>query len=243
MKKNSERRGFTLIELMISIVIFVIFLGIVSQSYISIVRAQRRANEIRKMYSDVRIALDYISEEVRLSSIDYACYEGTGTNCEGVIQGTLFGGSTDHLALVRQGGTEKTFVKLDDEGHLVVKRLIRQEGEYVPAPGYETGYVSLTGDNVVFDHLSFSIFPDLNPYSNENIPGTDTPIYADNGTQFQPKVGVYMSASSPEGSAIEFDFDFQTTISSRVYSRATGKNGGTIGWLKDKEAHCLWHSL
>lgn len=219
--KNKERSGFTLIELMISIVIFVIFLAIVSQSYFSIVRAQRRANEVRKMYSDVRIAMDYIAEEVRLSSIDYACYEGVGTVCEGVIQGTLFGGSTEHLALIRQGGTEKTFLKLDEDGRLVVKRLVRQEGEFVPAPGYETGYVSLTGDNVVFDQLNFAIFPDVNPYSNENVPGTDVPIYADNGTQFQPKVGVYMSASSPEESPIEFDFDFQTTISSRVYSRST----------------------
>lgn len=45
---NREREGFTLIELMISIVIFVLFLGIVSQSYISIVRTQREANEVRR---------------------------------------------------------------------------------------------------------------------------------------------------------------------------------------------------
>lgn len=218
--KDSERQGFTLIELLISIVIFMIFLGIVSQSYISIVRAQRQANEVRKMYSDVRIAMDFIAEEVRLSSLDYPCYQGTGTNCEGVVQGTLFAGSTDHLALIRQGGTEKTFVRLDDEGRLVVKKLRREGDDFVPMPGYETGYVSLTSNSIVFDHLSFSIFPDVNPYSNENIPGTDVPIYADNGTQFQPKVGVFMSVMNPEGSSVAFDFDFQTTVSSRVYSRA-----------------------
>lgn len=220
-KIRAEREGFTLIELMISIVIFMIFLGMVSQSYISIVRTQRQANEVRKMYSDVRLVMDFLSEEIRLSSIDYDCYAGKGTSCEGVIAGTFFDGRTEHLALIRQGGGQKTFVKLDDEGRLVVKKLLREGNEYIPAPGYETNYRPLTSDRVTIDALSFAIFPDVNPYSNEILEGTNIPIYADNGTQFQPKVTTFMSVSNAEGVDIPFDFDFQTTVSSRVYSRAT----------------------
>lgn len=218
---NREREGFTLIELMISIVIFVLFLGIVSQSYISIVRTQREANEVRKMYSDVRLVMDFLSEEIRLSSIDYDCYAGKGTNCEGVIAGTFFNGQTEHLALIRQGGGQKTFVKLDDDGRLVVKKLLRDGDEYIPAPGYETDYRPLTSDRVRFEHLSFAIFPDVNPYSNEVLPGSNVPIYADNGTQFQPKVTTFMTVKNSDEVSTSFDFDFQTTVSSRVYSRAT----------------------
>lgn len=218
---RNEREGFTLIELMISIVIFVLFLGIVSQSYISIVRTQRSANEVRKMYSDVRAVMDFVSEEIRLSSIDYDCYAGKGIDCEGVIAGTFFDGRTEHLALIRQGGAQKTFIKLDADGHLVVKKLVRQDGEYLPVPGYETDYRMLTSDRVVFDHLSFAIFPDVNPYSNEILQGSEIPIYADNGTQFQPKVSIFMTVRNSDEVNTPFDFDFQTTVSSRVYSRAT----------------------
>lgn len=215
---RNKREGFTLIELMISIFIFVIFLGIVSQSYISIVRTQRSANEVRKMYSDVRTVMDFLSEEIRLSSIDYDCYVGNVSEyCEGVDAGTLFDGGTDHLALVRQGGTQKTFIKLD-QGSLVVKKLARKGTEYVPIPGYET-YRPITSDRVVFDYLNFAIFPDVNPYSNDILRETGEPVYANNGTQFQPKVSIFMTISNADEVNVPFDFDFQTTVSSRVYSR------------------------
>lgn len=218
---RNEREGFTLVELLISIVIFMIFLGIVSQSYISIVRAQRQANEVRKMYSDVRLVMDFIAEEVRLSSIDYDCYAGKGSDCEDLLGGSLFAGRTDHLVLIRQGGTAKTFIKLDQEGHIVVKKLVKREGQFVEAPGYETSYRPLTSDRIVFEDLTFAIFPDVNPYSNDTLPGSGKPIYADNGTQFQPKVTVLMRVVNDEDVNTPFAFDFQTTISSRVYSRAT----------------------
>lgn len=219
---RKERRGFTLIELLISIVIFMVFLGIVSQSYVSIVRAQRQANEVRKMYSDVRAVLDFIAEEVRLSAIDYDCYHFDAAEAdlsplycpEPEIIGTLSQANTQnsHLALIKKGGNEKTVMKLVDGQLMLQKHARNQAGSWGPAPGYEE-YRFLTSDRITFEHLSFAIYPDVNPYSG------DIEIYRDNGTQFQPKVTVFMSVRNADNIQTDFDYQFQTTISSRVYSR------------------------
>ena len=217
---RNEREGFTLIELLISIVIFMLFLGIVSQSYISIVRAQREANEVRKMYSDVRVVMDFIAEEIRLGGIDYDCYyfdvaDLVTPYCpELEIVGSLSQANTQnsHLALAKQGGREKTVMKLEDGQLMVQKHAKNKDGDWSASPGYET-YRPLTSDRIEIDALSFAIFPDVNPYSD------DSDIYRDNGTQFQPKVTIFMSVKNAEEVTSEFDFDFQTSVSSRVYSR------------------------
>ena len=210
-------------ELLVSMMIFMIFLGIVGQAYISIVRAQRDANEVRKMYSDVRSVTSLMGEEIRLGSIDYDCYHLDVSALvqpfcpETEIAGSLNQNNTENsfLALVGEGGKEKIIFKLED-GRVWVRKFGRTpEGSYAPAAGYSDGYQALTSEKILIDHLSFAIFPDVNPYSN------DADVYSDNGTQFQPKVTIFMSTKKSVGVGSDFDFDFQTTISSRVYSRSS----------------------
>lgn len=220
-KNRNSRDGFTLIELLIGIVIFVMFLGVVSSSYISIVRSQRHANEVRRMYSDVRNFMDYFAEEVRLSAVDYGCYElnnnfiqfvSDADYCSTVNAGSMFEGKTDHLALIKKGGREKVFMKVDDNRLKVLKYIKTESGGWAPVPGYED-YKDFFSDGLEVKNLTFAIFPDVNPYSD------DVEIYTDNGTQFQPKVTMFLSVQNSEDVQTVFDYDFQTTISSRVYSR------------------------
>lgn len=67
MIKNSAKKGFTLIEMLIAMVIFVIFTGLLLNSYMSVVKAIRGANEYRVMYSDARHVFDVITEVARES--------------------------------------------------------------------------------------------------------------------------------------------------------------------------------
>lgn len=58
-------------ELLVAIGIFAIFLGVATSSYISIVRGQSDTNERRKMISDVRTLMDYMTDELRNGTVDY----------------------------------------------------------------------------------------------------------------------------------------------------------------------------
>lgn len=225
-KIRTFRSGFTLMELLVSIVIFMSFLGIVSQSYLGIVTAQRQANEVRKMYSDVRGFMDFLAEEIRLSAIDYDCYatgtlsQGFQTDCpEPSAQSSIYDGRTHILSLAKKNGLEKTVVKVDPDpdnlDRFIVKviKKIKDGSTWANAPGYD-GYVQVLSDSVNVKNLNFAIFPDVNPYSD------DYEIFTNNTTQFQPKVTVFLSIENPDKARSEFSYDFQTTISSRVYSRS-----------------------
>lgn len=231
--RGGLRRGFTLIELLVSIVIFMIFLGIVSTSYVSIVRAQKDANEVRKMYSDVRTFVDLLDEEARLGSVDYGFYDGTdsmapkdfcfsGTGAPGLSSS----GKSPFLPLIRKDGLEFTLFCYDKDAQTVwMKKYQKAAGDVWKE---EDGYSSLSGvsyaerqgfqrvlsDSVKAKSLSFAIFPNVNPYSD------DSAVYANNSTQFQPKVTLLMSIVNGTKFAKNFDMHFQTTLSSRVYSRA-----------------------
>lgn len=225
-------------ELLVSIVIFMSFLGIVSQSYLNIVTTQRSANEVRKMYSEVRGFMDFLSEEIRLSAIDYDCYavdtlmnsniggfnpsinKSFATDCpELSANGSIYDGRTSILSLAKKNGLEKTVVKVEtdpennDRSIVSVIKKIKGGGGWVNAPGYD-GYVRVLSENVNVKNLSFAVFPDVNPYS------ADYAIFTDNTTQFQPKVTVFLSIENVDKAGSEFSYDFQTTISSRVYSRS-----------------------
>ncbi|MCC7197556.1 type II secretion system protein [Candidatus Peregrinibacteria bacterium] len=234
-KVRMFRSGFTLIELLVSLVIFVIFLGIVSTSYVSIVKAQRQANETRKMYSEVRSAVELLAEDVRLGTIDYDYYEAksdlANENCqEGALSASISAGRTTILALVHKDSLERSFFCYDQTSETLWYKKFKRDpsgSTWIPAEGFagttETGastqetngYRALNSDLVKIHSMSFAIFPDRNPYSD------DPDIYLKNGTQFQPKVSVFMSAVNGTRAGTEFTMDFQTTLSSRVYSRAS----------------------
>jgi prepilin-type N-terminal cleavage/methylation domain-containing protein len=220
-KKYNKRKGFTLIELLISIVIFVFFLGLVSTSYISIVRTQKEANEVRKIYSELRTFVEILAEEIRLSAVDYDCYESSPSftdeayYCADVIP-PLTEGRSNYLALVRKGGKEKTVFKFEDNKVFMTKAY-KQNNVWSVAPGYDalvgqSNYQQILSDNLDITNLTFYIFPDVNPYSSEH--------YRENAKQFQPKVTVFMSVKNGVNEKSNFEFDFQTSVSSRVYSRA-----------------------
>lgn len=226
--KNSSRKGFTLVELLISMALFVIFLGIVSSSYTSIVRAQRQANDVRKVYADFRTFVDQLQSEIRSSTIDYTCYEGTIDFIGGVLNtceideyNSLDNGETFYLSLIKNDGLEKTLFYYDVENKLnpdvkkvYMKKWLKSGLNWIPAPGFND-YKEVLSGTVQIERLSFLIFPTKNPYS-------DNPdIYSNNATQFQPSVTLLMRATAHKDVNLDngFHFDFQTTFSLRSYSR------------------------
>lgn len=212
-----------MIELLISIMLFTVFLGIVSQSYLGIVRSQRQANEVRKMYSELRVFMDGFAEDVRLSAIDYDCYDPAQTLnvsgqslCDTEALGQIVAGKSNVLSLIKKGGGEiSTYIIEEDfetgKKRIKVKKWYLENGSWMPIPGYED-FRDVFSERIDVKYASFAIFPEVNPYGSLN--------YLNNAVQFQPKVTIFLNVGNPENSNIKFDYQFQTTISSRVYTRA-----------------------
>lgn len=239
---KKHKGGFTLIELLVSISIFVIFLGVVSLSYIGIVRSQRQANDVRKMYSDVRTFVESLSQDMRLGTVDYDCYKsGSVTPGDSLAtnpcpfstildpQGST-ASSSPYLAIVNKDRTQKVVYWFDQtEGKLKVKRYERggssdqvDIAQWTDAPGYASGDEGadpqngsrvLFSDLVTVKQLVFAVNPPVNPYEASN--------YDKNQYQFQPKVTMTMYVENANPNVPPFHLRFQTTLSSRVYSRAS----------------------
>jgi|GEM_PF-1328077 len=230
------RAGFTLVELLVSIAIFVIFLGVISLSYIGIIRSQRQANQVRAMYSDVRSFMEALSEDMRLGTIDYDCYEVNGSltnSCENKdlnVSGTPPNQST-YLAIVNKDQTQKVIYWYDKSFNEL--KVIRYHGDFQnaqsnditqgapPDAGYAAGKdtidpatdgISVFSNLVKVSNVVFSVNPPVNPYLSAN--------YSQNQYQFQPKVTMTITIENATTNVAPFHLNFQTTLSSRVYSRS-----------------------
>ncbi len=237
--KSSTRKAFTLVELLVSIAIFVTFLGVVALSYIGIVRSQRAADQVRKMYSDVRSFTESLAQDMRLGTIDYDCY-GTSISSSACPENAdgITTSAASYLAIVNKDQTQKVIYWFDasdkNNGKLKVKRYqistppepTKTTFELPPwgdADGYvydgkdpnvdATGSRTLLNNLVKVTNLTFDVNPPVNPYSSDN--------YTFNQYQFQPKVTYSLSVQNADSNVSTFHLNFQTTLSSRVYSRAS----------------------
>lgn len=134
--QKKSLHAFTLIEMLISISVFMLFLGIVAQAYMSLVTANRKANDMQKTYREVRFVFDTLAQEIRNGAIDYTC-----------------GDPLQHTTLcISHPKTGEQFLYKFSDKKLVVKR---------DAGGFQP----VTSDNLKIDDLSFTLFPSQNPYA------------------------------------------------------------------------------
>lgn len=89
-----RNRGFTLIEVLIAMTVFVVFVTSLLTAYFNIARAQREANERRIMYAEVRDIVDELTFYLR----DYALNYGTDSKYEG---------TPEKISLLSKDGSEK----------------------------------------------------------------------------------------------------------------------------------------
>lgn len=231
--RTAVQKGFTLIELLMAISIFMIFLVVATNSYLSIVRAQKVANETRIMYSDLRNFIDLVNNEMRSGKIDYFCYErsenpvelGDGefdaflnetARCDDT---SLVAGSGDNLRIVSKDDLNSIIIKFEageesvegvlTPGRVLMKRFSRDvAGAWDVVPGYED-WQEVAFANLNVERLQFEIKPLKDP--GEILLGGNL------SNQFQPGVSLVIKVKSTNPT-VQFDLDFQTFISSRSFN-------------------------
>lgn len=194
MKNLKTQKGFTLIEMLVAMSIFMVFTGILMGSYTNIIRTQREAEDYRIMYSEARKVFDSIIGELRDGIVDYSC----DTSVQFLAAG-------DKIELISKDGASKTRIFLETEADKPgIVKIGRGET-------YQESVVELNSELVNVKELQFFPYPVLNPYDDENV--------AKAAVQFQPKVTVYAVFEKERRNGDVFELKLQTTVSSRIYNQ------------------------
>jgi prepilin-type N-terminal cleavage/methylation domain-containing protein len=70
------RRGFTLVEMLVSMSIFLIFTTVSLGIYTSTVRAEKKSIAIARVQQEAQFVMEFLGKMVRTSDIDYVAYPG-----------------------------------------------------------------------------------------------------------------------------------------------------------------------
>lgn len=191
----SNKKGFTLVEMMVAMAIFVTFTTVLIASYTDIVRSQREANEYRVMYVEARRVFETVVQELRDGMVDYAHYS----------EGTLVG-PQEEIFMVSKDAMSKAHLKYDKTDKVV--KLARWKNLIWSDP------VNLNSD-VKVTNFRIYVSPVIDPYDQEYVE------YDLN--QFHPKVTVYAQFERQLASGKTYNMDLQTTVSSRIYNQVYKK--------------------
>ncbi len=179
--------------MLIAMSVFVMFMGVVIQSYLGIVRSQQETNEYRVMYSEARYIFDKFSDEVRNGNIYYKDLDL----------------NEKKLVLISSDGNRAVKFSYDkDKNNLNFSEVVRKDGDIFSNP---TSY-QLNTDRIKIKDFYVYVTPSADPYNPENV--------ANNSLQYQPKVTVFATFEKEFSGGKTLDLDLQTTISSRSYGPA-----------------------
>lgn len=195
---RSNKTGFTLVELIISIAVFMIFIGIATSSYAPLVKANKTANETQKIYRETRFVTDAISREIKTGALDYSCIDQN--KIDALCLGNQGKEIKRTIAIISPDGTMRTLFKFDTTNKNVL--IMRQTRLSAALPWSAGEWEQLSSDILKMEDMSFSFFPEKNPYESKNA-GADA-------LQWQPSVSIMVKTNG---------YDFRTTYSSRVYGK------------------------
>ena len=205
-----KKAAFTLLEMIIAITVFTIFIGFAISTYLMFHRADQEALAMRSLMLETQGTLDFITDAVKENTIDYAYYnEDSDSDVLSGVRSTLFtdfefaNGHTIKdatLALRSPDGSTETVFIWDEEAETLSLFTIAQDGtESVP--------VLLHSETTRVPYVSFRIFPDENPYEDAS----------KDAIQYQPTVQIKITFAMPGRVQEEVSVDFQTSITSRFY--------------------------
>ncbi len=195
-----QTKGFTLIEMLVSMVIVGIMLTLVMASYWTFLQTQQRMAVSRELQSEVRFAFNRYADKVRSSRVDYNQYSGiAGNNCQSLdLNGA-------RALCLTDGASYYYFEHVDLNGDGTQNALLMgkattsaQEAKTNAQP-----LISPLKFNVTNAH--FAVSPAYDPKVDISQP------------QMQPKVKLYLEAHPTSERYLDLVIESQTTISSRQY--------------------------
>lgn len=209
----SSKPAFTLIEIIIAITVFSIFVAFMMTSYSVFNNAQYDAAKSRSMMYEIQDVLNLLNESVKENKIYYCYYY----DCETALP-TYDTINSNELILINSEGTECRSIKwnegaeIAEDGYLTVQKLVYDENLLECVEDSSEEAEKLHSDDVYVQDVNFRIFPSMDPYVKENINlASLIDIF------YQPNVKVEMTFVTTGRTRDEIKIDFSTTITSRIY--------------------------
>jgi prepilin-type N-terminal cleavage/methylation domain-containing protein len=189
------QRGFTLIELMVSVTIFIIVMTISLGALFSMSAADRKAESVKTIMNNLSFALDSMTRTIRTGSA-YGC-PTVGTDCNGGTGGsqivlTAASGQTVSYCLGLSGATTCLGATACTAGNTC--SILRRYGT-------SGNFLQMTAPEVQIANLSFYVLG--------SVAGDNT----------QPRVVVTLDGSIDTGDQAPTTFQIQTTATQRLYDQ------------------------
>ncbi len=144
--KKGQKKGFTLVEMLVATILFLVAMTASISIFMSTVRANQKITAMQKVENEIRYIMEVISKEVRLGTIHYDDYE------EAFPNGFINPVST--LALEDNADNVSYFALNGDEGSPGIVQ--------ISLDGID--WSDLNTDSVFVDSLDFYLLPKENPF-------------------------------------------------------------------------------
>jgi prepilin-type N-terminal cleavage/methylation domain-containing protein len=216
MTSRLKAPAFTLIEMIIAITVFSIFIGFAVSAFLSFHRADEEALVDRSLVMEGGQVMDTLTTDIKANKIDYEYYDESSGGSAFTSAFTSSFSSGDHvwnksiLALRSPDGLTRTVYEWDSEAKtLTVQKFDMTDPlNVLTAAGY-TEALPMTSDHVYLNDVNFRIFPDVDPYDAANA--------SDDSTAFQPVVTMNLTFAAEGRVRDEVTLPLQTTVTSRFY--------------------------
>ena len=194
---HSERRGFTLMEMLVALGLFAVVVTVATDLFLTFQRVSRKTESLEAMVANARLTVERIAAGVREGHIDYARYADlTSTSSERVL----------YLTNANQESLTFSYANCTS-------------GSEAPDCIQLNGSESLTAANLGVRNAQFVIYPLQDP--THFVTGDGVDRRGQYAADAQPRVTILLSLDnrqSPEDRNY-VRYDVQTTISSRAYVR------------------------
>ncbi|MBI5254587.1 prepilin-type N-terminal cleavage/methylation domain-containing protein [Candidatus Falkowbacteria bacterium] len=190
MKKQSQQ-GFSLIELLVAMAVFLTVLLVATDIFVSVSRREQQTLVHQRALNELRYDFYFLTQQAKINQINYEMYP-LELN---IVETQLF---------LQDKNEKATIFKLSNQGcNAGVKQCLLYFKEGV-------GWKTLSSSAIDFDFMKFYITPNKNPFDLNKITGK----YA---ADDQPKVTIVLQAFAPNQP--DRKINLQTTVSSRIYGR------------------------
>lgn len=195
-KLRVRQHGFSLVELLVVLGLFVSVLTILGQIFSSITQLQKRIAVRQKLIQEARHVLDVLVDEVRGGRIDYAAYGAVSLEAPPPGLPLRLRGRDGNTL---QFASDTACPTLESTPCVVITR-----GSGSP--------IAMTGPGVRVSDLRFLIDPPRDPFALNPSLGYQTNI--------QPRVTIFLTLDVAEpGLRNRFPLRVQTTVTPRAYLR------------------------
>jgi len=206
MMKNNKNKGFTLVEILVSLFVFSLLSIAISGIYIAFSKAQANTKSSQELLNDMQYSMEMMTREIRNNEIIEF-----NPDCSLLI----YNNYSSCILLKREDNSIFAFAVQESESgeYSSLYYLDLVYSSYIIPSYYLAGSKSKTKlldevlNNADINSLIFKISPSTNPYNNESI-------------NQHPRVTIglkvdYISERETE----QVSYFLQTTVSSRIYRR------------------------